>query len=83
MFDFFILVFLNERRLISMVNGTVKWFSDLKGVGFISQKNGDDVFVHHSSIRCKGFKTLFAGDKVAFEIEEHQKGFRAANVVKV
>ena len=41
-----------------MVNGTIKWFSDLKGVGFISQESGDDVFVHHSSIKCKGFKTL-------------------------
>lgn len=66
-----------------MVNGIVKWFSDLKGVGFISQENGDDVFVHHSSIQCKGFKTLFAGDKVKFEIEERQKGSRAAKVVKV
>ena len=69
--------------LINMVNGIVKWFSDRKGVGFISQETGEDVFVHHSSIQCKGFKTLFAGDKVTFEIEEHQKGFRAANVVKV
>ncbi len=66
-----------------MVNGTVKWFSDLKGVGFISQENGDDVFVHHSSIRCKGFKTLFAGDKVEFEIDEDRKGSRASIVVKV
>jgi CspA family cold shock protein len=60
--------------LINMVNGTVKWFSDLKGVGFISQESGDDVFVHHSSIKCKGFKTLFAGDKVEFEIDEDRKG---------
>ena len=66
-----------------MVNGIVKWFSDLKGVGFISQENGDDVFVHHSSIRCKGFKTLFAGDKVEFEIDEDRKGSRASIVVKV
>ncbi len=66
-----------------MVNGIVKSFSDLKGVGFISQESGDDVFVHHSSIQSNGFKTLFAGDKVTFEIEEGQKGSRAANVVKV
>jgi len=66
-----------------MVNGIVKWFSDRKGVGFISQENGDDVFVHHSSIRCKGFKTLFAGDKVEFEIDEDRKGSRASIVVKV
>lgn len=69
--------------LINMVNGIVKWFSDRKGVGFISQEIGEDVIVHHSSIQCKGFKTLFAGDKVTFEIEEGQKGSRAANVVKV
>ena len=66
-----------------MVNGTVKWFNDKKGVGFISQENGDDVFVHHSSIRCKGFKTLFAGDKVEFEIDEDRKGSMASIVVKV
>ncbi|WP_096895948.1 cold-shock protein [Candidatus Scalindua japonica] len=66
-----------------MINGIVKWFSDVKGVGFISQQSGDDVFVHHSSIRCNGFKTLFAGDKVTFEIEEGLKGTRAANVFKV
>ncbi len=66
-----------------MANGTVKWFSDRKGVGFISQENGDDVFVHHSSIQCQGFKTLFAGDKVEFEIEESLKGIRAEKVVKL
>ncbi len=66
-----------------MVNGIVKWFNDIKGVGFISQERGDDVFVHHSSIQCKGFKTLFAGEKVEFEIEERQKCSRAAKVVKV
>ena len=66
-----------------MVNGTVKWFSGKKGVGFISQKNGDDVFVRHSSIQCKGVKTLFAGDKVEFEIDEEQKGSKASIVIKV
>jgi CspA family cold shock protein len=66
-----------------MINGTVKWFSDRKGVGFISQENGDDVFVHHSSIQCQGFKTLFAGDKVEFEIEDGLKGVRAGKVVKL
>ncbi len=66
-----------------MVNGTVKWFNDRKGVGFISQENGDDVFVHHSSIQCQGFKTLFTGDKVEFEIEEGLKGTRAGKVVKL
>ncbi len=66
-----------------MVNGIVKWFSDIKGVGFISQEDGDDVFVHHSSIQCKGAKTLFAGDKVAFEIDERQGGSKAVKVVKL
>ena len=69
--------------LINMVNGIVKWFSDRKGVGFISQEIGEDVIVHHSSIQCKGFKTLFAGDKVTFEIDEDRKGSRASIVVKV
>jgi len=69
--------------LTSMVNGIVKWFKDRKGVGFIPQENGDDVFVHHSSIQCQGFKTLFAGDKVEFKIEEGLKGFRATKVVKL
>jgi CspA family cold shock protein len=63
--------------------GRVKWFNDENAFGFISQENGDDVFVHHSSIRCKGFKTLFAGDKVEFEIDEERKGSRASIVVKV
>ncbi len=66
-----------------MVNGIVKWFNDKKGVGFISQENGNDVFVRHSAIQCEGFKTLFAGDKVEFEIEEGQKGSRASKVVKL
>ena len=66
-----------------MVNGIAKWLNDKKGVGYISQESGDDVFVHHSSIQCQGFKTLFAGDKVEFEIEEGQKGFRATKVVKI
>ena len=74
---------ISEGVLIIVLNGTVKWFSDRRGVGFISQEKGDDVFVHHSSIQCQGFKTLFAGDKVKFEIEEGLKGTRAANVVKL
>jgi cold-shock DNA-binding protein family len=66
-----------------MVNRIVKWFSNIKSVGFISQENGDDVFVHHSSIQSNGFKTLFAGDKVEFEIEELKKGSGVAKVVKL
>lgn len=66
-----------------MVNGIVKWFNDRKGVGFISQESGDDVFVHHSALQFKGSKTLFTGDKVEFEIDESQNGYRAAKVVKL
>ena len=66
-----------------MPSGTVKWFNDKKGFGFISQENGDDVFVHHTSIQGEGFKTLAEGDKVEFELVEEQKGFKASNVVKL
>ncbi len=66
-----------------MPTGTVKWFNDKKGFGFISQEEGDDVFVHHTSIQGEGFKTLAEGDKVEFELVEDQKGFKASNVVKL
>ncbi len=66
-----------------MPSGTVKWFNDKKGFGFISQDEGDDVFVHHTSIQGEGFKTLAEGDKVEFELVEDQKGFKASNVVKL
>jgi CspA family cold shock protein len=66
-----------------MANGTVKWFNDSKGFGFISQENGDDVFVHHTAIQGDGFKSLSEGDKVSFDVEEGEKGKKAANVVKV
>ncbi|MGR3173970.1 MAG: cold-shock protein [Candidatus Scalindua sp.] len=66
-----------------MPTGTVKWFNDKKGFGFISQDDGDDVFVHHTSIQGEGFKTLAEGDKVEFELVEDQKGFKASNVVKL
>jgi cold shock protein len=66
-----------------MPSGTVKWFNDKKGFGFISQEGGDDVFVHHTSIQGEGFKTLAEGDKVEFELVEDQKGFKASNVVKL
>lgn len=66
-----------------MANGSVKWFNDKKGFGFISQENGDDVFVHQTSIQGEGFRTLAEGDKVEFEVIKDQKGYKATNVVKL
>ena len=66
-----------------MITGTVKWFNDSKGFGFIEQENGGDVFVHHSAINSEGFKSLQEGEQVTFEIEEGQKGPAAANVTVV
>jgi CspA family cold shock protein len=66
--------------LTFMIEGTVKWFNDSKGFGFLSQEGGPDVFVHHSEIRAEGFKTLNEGDRVSFEVTESPKGPRAANV---
>ena len=63
-----------------MVNGTVKWFNERKGFGFIGQEDGPDVFVHHSAIIADGFKTLSEGDRVSFDIEQGQKGPSARNV---
>ena len=66
-----------------MANGTVKWFNDKKGFGFISQDDGQDVFVHQTSIQGEGFRTLAEGDKVEFEVMKDQKGYKATNVVKL
>jgi len=63
--------------------GTVKWFNDQKGYGFITQDDGPDVFVHHSSIQGDGFKTLSENDRVSFETVEGPKGLKAENVVKL
>ena len=62
------------------VTGTVKWFSNSKGYGFIERQDGPDVFVHYSAIRTEGFRTLEEGQSVEFDIEEGPKGLQAANV---
>ncbi|MDD3345517.1 MAG: cold shock domain-containing protein [Candidatus Omnitrophica bacterium] len=66
-----------------MVKGSVKWFSDQKGYGFITPENGNDVFVHHSSIQGEGYKSLAEGQQVEFEITKGPKGDQVTNVVKL
>ena len=66
-----------------MSNGTVKWFNNQKGFGFIEQEDGPDVFVHHSAINAVGFKSLDEGARVTFDIEQGQKGPAAANVTVI
>ena len=65
-----------------MVEGTVKWFNDAKGFGFIEQDGGKDVFVHHTAIQSDGFKTLEEGERVTFDVVDGAKGPAAENVVK-
>jgi len=66
-----------------MIEGTVKWFNESKGFGFLSREDGADVFVHHTEIRTEGYRSLNEGDKVTFEVVDSPKGPRAANVTPV
>ena len=71
----------NQEKTMSTTTGTVKWFNEAKGFGFIAQENGPDVFAHFSAIQGDGFRTLVEGQKVQFEITQGQKGPQAANIV--
>jgi CspA family cold shock protein len=72
----------NQERIFFMENGTVKWFNEAKGFGFIERASGGDVFVHYSAITGTGHKSLKEGDQVTFEVQEGQKGLQAVNVSK-
>ena len=65
-----------------MAQGMVKWFNDAKGYGFITQEDGQDVFVHYSAVQGSGFRSLAEGDRVEFEVTRGPKGLQAANVKK-
>jgi CspA family cold shock protein len=69
-------------EVVAMAKGTVKWFNDAKGFGFIAQDGGKDVFVHHTAIMADGFRSLAEGDAVEFEIVDGPKGLQASNVKK-
>ena len=66
-----------------MATGTVKWFNESKGYGFITSDEGGDVFAHFSSIKADGFKTLAEGERVSFDVEQGDKGPKAVNIVKL
>ena len=67
---------------VTRIKGTVKWFNNAKGFGFIGQENGPDVFVHYSAVKSEGYKSLQEGDQVEFEIVQGQKGPQADSVIK-
>jgi CspA family cold shock protein len=69
-----------EEGTRTMEQGTVKWFNDAKGFGFVSRENGDDVFVHHSAIQSNGFRSLQEGQRVQFNVVKGPKGWQAENV---
>lgn len=66
-----------------MEKGTVKWFNDAKGFGFITRENGPDVFVHHTAIIAEGFRSLSEGDQVQFDVTQGPKGLQASNVTRI
>lgn len=68
---------------MTRIKGTVKWFNNAKGFGFIGQESGPDVFVHYSAVKSEGYKSLQEGDQVEFEIVQGQKGPQADNVTKM
>jgi CspA family cold shock protein len=75
--------FRNKEKVIQLEQGTVKWFNDAKGYGFISRASGEDVFVHFSAIQSGGFRSLQEGQTVQFEVSRGPKGFQAENVQPV
>ncbi len=72
-----------KRRFVRVVKGTVKWFNESKGYGFITREDGGDVFAHYSAIVGDGFKTLAEGDLVSFEVVEGEKGPKASNITRI
>jgi CspA family cold shock protein len=72
-----------DKGELVLPEGTVKWFNDRKGYGFIQKDEGGDLFVHHSAISMEGFRTLAEGERVSFEIEDGERGPAAKNVVKL